>query len=137
DNNAVSGVQHASTDIFFFTVRPYDQDYRQQQGGGGGGGGGGQQNDAGQLSQKQRDIIAATFKTSRDSAQTDKKTLEENLATLRLSQQRLREQTNQLANRLVERGITSDSNWRKIAEILPVAAAHMDTAEKKLTDGSP
>ena len=64
-----------------------------------------QPDDAGQLSQKQRDIIAATFKTARDSAATDKKTLDENLATLRLSQQRLREQAGQLANRLVERGI--------------------------------
>ena len=138
DNNAISGAQHASTDIYFLQVRPYENDYRQQQGGGGGGGGGGQQNDAGQLSKQERDIIAATFKTSRDSALTDKKTLEENLATLRLSQQRLKEQTNQLADKLVQRGIAgSDSNWKKIADILPKAAAMMDTAEKKLSDGSP
>ena len=138
DNNGVSGPQKAATDIYFLTVRPYENDYRQRQGGGGGGGGGGQPDDAGQLSQKQREIIAATFKTARDSARTDKKTLDENLATLRLSQQRLREQTSQLANRLVERGIsTSDTNWKKIAEILPKAAAHMDTAEKTLTQGSP
>ena len=138
DNNAVSGPQHASTDIYFMQVRPYENDYRQQRGGGGGGGGGGQQNDAGQLSQKQRDIIAATFKTSRDSALTDKKSLQENLATLRLSQQRLKEQTNQLVDKLVERGIAkSDSNWKKISDILPKAAAAMDTAEKKLSDGSP
>ena len=138
DNNAISGAQHASTDIYFLQVRPYENDYRQQQGGGGGGGGGGQQNDAGQLSKQERDIIAATFKTSRDSAATDKKTLEENLATLRLSQQRLKEQTNQLADKLVQRGIAkSDSNWQKIADILPKASAMMDTAEKKLSDGSP
>ena len=43
DNNAVSGPQRASTDIYFMQVRPYDSDYRQQQGGGGGGGGGGGQ----------------------------------------------------------------------------------------------
>jgi hypothetical protein len=138
DNNAISGAQHASTDIYFMQVRPYENDYRQMQGGGGGGGGGGQQNDAGQLSQKERDIIAATFKTTRDSALTDKKTLEENLATLRLSQQRLREQTNQLVDKLVQRGIAkSDTNWKKIADILPKAAAAMDTAEKKLSNGSP
>ena len=29
DNNLVSGVQHASTDIYFLNVRPYEQDYRQ------------------------------------------------------------------------------------------------------------
>src|SRR6185369_3141500 len=136
DNNAVSGNQHASSDIYFLTVRPYDQEYRQRQGGGGGGGGqqqGGQPDDAGQLSQKQREIIAATFKTVRDSTMTDKKSFDENLATLRLSQQRLREKASQLAASLVERGIsTSDSNWKKIAEILPKAAAQMDSAEKKL-----
>ncbi len=138
DNNAVTGAQGASTDIYFLQVRPYENDYRQQQGGGGGGGGGGQQNDANQLSQTEREIIAATFKTARDSSQTDKKSLDENLATLRLSQQRLREQTSQLASRLVERGIAQgDSNWNKIAQILPKAAAEMDTAEKDLTKGSP
>ena len=36
NNTTVKGAQSASTDIFFMTVRPYDQDYRQQQGGGGG-----------------------------------------------------------------------------------------------------
>ena len=137
DNNGVGGAQAASTDIYFLQVRPYENDYRQQQQGGGGGGGG-QQNDANQLSQTEREIIAATFKTARDSAQTDKKALAENLATLRLSQQRLREQTSQLASRLVERGIAQgDSNWSKIAQILPKAAAEMDTAEKNLTKGSP
>src|SRR5581483_12525359 len=45
DNNAVSGAQHASSDIYFLTVRPYENEYRQRQGGGGGGGGGGQQQD--------------------------------------------------------------------------------------------
>ena len=137
DNNAATGAQTAATDIYFMTVRPYENEYRQQQGGGGGGGGGGQNDEAGKLSQQQREIIAATFKTARDSAQTDKKTFDENLATLRLSQQRLREQTSEIANRLVERGITRDSNWKKIAEILPKAAAAMDTAERTLTSGSP
>ena len=138
DNNAVTGTQGASTDIYFLQVRPYENDYRQKQGGGGGGGGGGQQNDANQLSQTQREIIAATFKTARDSAQTDKKSFDEALATIRLSEQRLREQTSQLASRLVERGIAqNDSNWNKIAQILPKAAAEMDTAEKNLSKGSP
>jgi hypothetical protein len=139
DNNTVSGPQHASTDIYFLQVRPFENEYRQRQSPPGGGGGGGQQppDDAGQLSQKQRDIIAATFKTQRDSAVTDKKSFEENLATIRLAQQKLREQANQLAGRLKERGIsTSDSNWKKIADILPIAAAHMDTAEKRLGSGS-
>ena len=138
DNNSVSGAQTASTDIYFLQVRPYENEYRQRQGGGGGGGGGGQPDDAGQLSQKERDIIAATFKSVRDVALTDKKTMDENLATIRLSQQRLREQASQLADRLKERGIAgSDTNWKKIADILPKAAAEMDSAEKQLGAASP
>jgi len=44
----------------------------------------------------------------------------------------------QLADKLTQRGIAaSDSAWSRIAKILPVAAAAMDTAEKKLSDGSP
>src|SRR5581483_8005441 len=115
-----SGAQTATTDIYFLNVRPYDQDYRQQQGGGGGGGG--QQNDAGQLSQQERDIIAATFKTVRDSAQTDAKALGENVSTIQLAQSRLKDQVGQLVARLEQRGISaSDSNWKKISQILDTA----------------
>src|SRR4029078_8164498 len=47
-------------------------------------------------------------------------------------------QTSELSNKLVERGISrSDSNWAKISQILPKAAAEMDTAEKKLSGGAP
>ena len=139
DNNPVSGVQTASTDIYFLNVRPYEQDYRQ----------GSRAAAAVAAAAASRTTPAssrsssatsspATFKTARDSATTDKKTLDENLATLRLSQQRLREQANQLAKRLIERGIAaSDSNWKRIAEMLAKAGAQMDTAEKKLGGGSP
>ena len=62
----------STSDIYFLTVRPYSQNYRQadaaQQPPGGGGGGGGGADDPGELSQQQRDIIAATFNVLRDSA---------------------------------------------------------------------
>ena len=136
DNDAVSGPKSVTTDIYFMNVRPYSQEYRQEQGGGGGGGGGGQQNDAGELSRRQRDIVAGTFNTTRDSAGTAKKTIEEDIATLRLAQQRLREDVQQLAERLVSRGVTEgDSSLARIAQILPLAAAAMDTAESRLADG--
>jgi hypothetical protein len=136
DNDAVSGAKSVTSDIYFMQVRPYSQNYRQEQGGGGGGGGGGgNQDNPGQLSQRQRDIIAATFNAMRDSATAPKKTMEEDMATLRLAQQRLREDVEQLATRLVQRGIASnDSNFARIAAILPSAAAAMDTVEKTLAD---
>jgi hypothetical protein len=136
DNNTVSGPGTASTDMYFLSVRPYDMDYRQGQGGGGGGGGGGrggQQESPNRLSEQQRQIISATFNLARDSATLDRKQLEENVATVRLAQERLREDASQLAERLVSRGIAAgDSGFAKIAKILPRAVAQMDTAARKL-----
>jgi hypothetical protein len=132
DNNRVGPSQTASTDIYFIQIRPFAQDYRQQQeqqGGGGGGGG----DDPGKLSMQQRQVVAGTFKTERDRKTTPAKQFEEDVTTLALAQSRVREQADQLARRLVERGIAGqDSNYAKIAEILPKAVAEMRAAEALL-----
>ena len=129
DNNRVSAPQTSSTDIYFLQIRPFAQDYRQQQQGGGGGGG----DQPGELSKRQREIIAGTFKTERDRKATPAKQFQEDVATLALAQSRLREQADLLARRLVERGIAGqDTNYAKIAEILPKAVAEMRTAEATL-----
>ena len=47
------------TDIFFFEAQPYERDYSQSQQGGGGGGGDQQDN---QISERQKEIFAATWK---------------------------------------------------------------------------
>jgi hypothetical protein len=133
DNNRVSAPQTASSDIYFLQIRPFAQDYRQQQQGGGGGGGGGGGDDPGKLSQQQRQIVAGTFKTERDRKTIPAKQFQEDVATLALAQSRVREQADQLARRLVERGIAAqDTNYAKIAEILPKAVAEMRTAEATL-----
>ncbi|MEX2178119.1 MAG: DUF4175 family protein, partial [Gemmatimonadaceae bacterium] len=135
DNDAVGGAKSVTSDIYFLQVRAYALEYRQsQQGGGGGGGGGGGQQEPGQLSQRQREIIAGTFNRLRDAA--DPRVLEEDIATLRLAQQRLKDDVEQLARQLVERGVvTMDSSLKRIADILPLAAAAMDTAERILGEG--
>ncbi len=75
-----------------------------------------QPDDAGQLSQKQRDIIAATFKTARDSAhdrQEDARREPGDDSSVAAAAARADEPAR---DRLVERGIaSSDSNWKKIA----------------------
>jgi hypothetical protein len=135
DNDAVSGAKTATTDIYFLKVRPFAQDYKQDQAGGGSGGG--SNDDAGQLSEQQRQIIAGTFNTVRDKPSKQAKELQEDLSTLRVSQQKLRGQTEELARRIVDRGIAArDSNFAKIAEILNKATPIMDTAEKQLADGN-
>src|SRR5690348_17794191 len=134
DNDAVSGAKTASTDIYFMTVRPFAQDYKQEQGGGGGGGA---NDDAGQLSEQQRQIIAGTFNTQRDKASKQQKELQEDLSTLRVAQQKLRSQTEELARRIVDRGIAArDSNFAQIAALLNKATPIMDTAEKQLAGGN-
>jgi uncharacterized protein DUF4175 len=135
DNNAVSGPQTSTSDIYFMKVRPFEQDYKQNQGGAGGGGGA--NDDAGQLSEQQRQIIAGTFNTIRDKASKQQKELQEDLSILRVAQQKLRGQTGELARRIVDRGIAArDSNFAQIAAILNKAVPIMDTAEKQLAGGS-
>ena len=48
------------TDIYFIQAEPFERNYSQAQSGGGGGGMGGGDNDQ-QISQRQKDIIAATW----------------------------------------------------------------------------
>jgi hypothetical protein len=133
DNDSATGGSVAKTDIYFMTVRPFDQSYTQSQEAQRAGQGDGQSGSPGELSQRQREIIAATFKVDRDSAQMTSNDLRDNFATLVLSQSRLRAQVDTLAQRLVARGIVSrDSTFRIIAEELPKAGNEMRAAEQRL-----
>ena len=132
DGNSIGGPKTSTSDIYFLTIRPFGRDYRQnQQGGGGGGGGGGE--DPGTLTQLQRDIVAATFKTERDQAATPARQFGENVATILMGESRLRERVEKLAQQM-SRGIVQaqDSGFKIIAELLPQAAKEMQAAEKSL-----
>ena len=123
----------ASTDIYFLQVRPFRRDFREAPagaGGAGGGAGGGMEED---LSRLQRQIIAASFNVVRDRASYAPETWEENVVSIALSQQRLREQVETLAQRIVNRGITgADESFQRIAEALPRAVEAMQEAEDSL-----
>ncbi len=130
DDNRVSGRQATTTDIYFMEVRPFDREFRQADQSGGGGGGAGFDSS---LSQRQRDIIAATFKMVRDRQRYSDKEYRENLATLALAQGRLREQVEGLVSRIRARGILQmDSSFQTVAEALPKAAEEMAAAEERL-----
>jgi hypothetical protein len=139
DNNAAGEKKTAKSDIYFMTVRPFQFDYQQadQAPQGGGGGGGGQQQQNGQLSEQQREIVAATFNVVRDSASITERELSENLVTIALAQEDLEAQAETLAERMNNRGITNDSSFSSIAELLPQASVHMDSAVNALRDGRP
>jgi hypothetical protein len=134
DNNRVDGRQTTTSDIYFMEVRPFGRDYRQaEQGGGGGGGGGGSDGLDGQFSEQQRQIVAATFKMVRDRDDYADVEYRENMATLALSQGRLRERVEAVVRRIQDRGVMqSDSGFIKIMEELPAAAAEMLTSEEEL-----
>ncbi len=132
DANRVGGAQTATTDIYFVEIRPFDRRYRQAeaQGGEGGGGGGG---DVGELSSRQRQIVAATFKIVRDSTELSPDEVRENLATLALAQGRLREEVQTLVDRMESRRVVQlDSTFRAVAEALPHAVVAMQEAEEQL-----
>jgi hypothetical protein len=133
DNDSASSGSVAKTDIYFMTIRPFDQSYTQSQEAQRSGQGDGQGASTGELSQRQREIIAATFKVDRDSTRMTPNDLRDNFATLVLSQSRLRAQVDTLVQRLVGRGIVSrDSVFRIIAEELPKAGTEMRAAEQRL-----
>lgn len=130
-DNSGGGGKVVTSDIFFMNIRPFGRDYRQaEQAGAPGGGEGGER--PGELSQRQREIITATFNLIRDSAQYQAREFAENLNTIVLMQDRLREQVTTLRTRMDNRQVTQDSMFARIAEILPLAAAEMEAALAEL-----
>ncbi|MFN8572440.1 MAG: DUF4175 family protein [Gemmatimonadaceae bacterium] len=132
DAGPPGGKRSSTSDIYFLTVRPFGRDYRQNQQGGGGGGGG-SQDTPGTLTQAQREIVAATFKTDRDRETTPATEFRENVSTILMSETRLRERVEKLVQQM-SRGVVqaSDSGFRVLAELLPQAAREMTIAEKAL-----
>ena len=71
--------------------------------GAGGGGGGGGGNDVGQLSQQQKEIVAATFNVIRDKAKISAEKYRENVVFLTLSQGKLETQVEELIEKMRSR----------------------------------
>ena len=131
---ARDGTAHVTaTDIYFMEVRPFEKEYRQAEQGGGQQQGEGEAETPSALSQRQREIVAATFKVVRDSARLTAAERRDNVSTIALSQGQLRERVETLARRLAMRGVAgADSALAVIAEELPRAAAAMQQAEERL-----
>ena len=113
--------------------RAFRRDYKPAQsmaGGGGGGGGAGQE--VGQLSRQQREIVSATFNIVRDRAKLKADKFRENAVFLTLAQARLREQVEELSEKMNSRLDVVDPAFKTIAEALPKAAAEMKLAEADL-----
>jgi len=129
--------REARTDLFFIQVRPFSQEFRQaeQQGGGGGGGGGGDDGLAGQFSQRQRDIVTATFNVDRDWRRIDEARLEEDIATVAQAQARLREEVEAFLAEMRPRLPRMPEEMQQVARELPLATEAMEEAISELREG--
>ncbi|MEQ1728032.1 MAG: DUF4175 family protein, partial [Vicinamibacterales bacterium] len=132
DNDAVEGAKTTTSDIYFVEIRPFKKDYKPAQSMAGGGGGGGAGDQVGQLSQQQREIVAATFNIVRDRAKMSADKFREQAVFLTLAQAKLRAQVEELSGKMNSRLDSVDAAFKAIAEALPKAAKEMATAEGNL-----
>jgi hypothetical protein len=122
----------ASTDIYFARIRPYDQRWRAAEAAGGQPGAAGGAS-PGELSQRQREIVAATFRLVRDKSKYTDREWRDNLSTVTLMQGRLREEVETLVRRIESRGVVDlDSTMAAVAAALPPAVEAMKEAEERL-----
>jgi len=131
--DARRGGEPAATDIYFARIRPYDQRWRAAEASGGGQQGAGGGMSPGELSQRQREIVAATFRLVRDKARYADPEWRDNLSTVTLMQGRLREEVETLVRRIESRGVVElDSTMAAVAAALPPAVDAMQEAEERL-----
>jgi hypothetical protein len=94
------------TDMFFIQADPFERDFSQsQQSGGGGGGGQGNQND---ISDREKEIIAATWKQRQGTSASAQQTVEQGRFLSEI-QSKLRDQAIALAGRLQLRDLTEEA----------------------------
>jgi hypothetical protein len=104
---AKDGHAEARTEISFIQADPFEREFSQsQQSGGGGGGGGGGQNNQTEISKREKELIAATWKQQNDKAGTAK---DASVAGQFLSdaQQKLRDQVMALSARIQSRDLSA------------------------------
>jgi hypothetical protein len=122
------------SDMLFIQVDPFEREFSQSQqaGGGGGGGGGGQRVDPGEISRREKEIVAATFKQQSDKKATEKQAAE-TAKFLSDVQATLRDQSVSLSGRLQARELTRESKeFSTFQQEMAAAAEAMDPASQKL-----
>jgi hypothetical protein len=129
---ARDGHSQAQTDISFIQVDPFEREFSQSQQAGGGGGGGGGGGDQTEISKRQKELIAATWKQENDKDATAK----DNTAQgqfLSDAQQKLRDQVNALSIRMQSRDISqANQEFTDFDRDMQAAAAAMGPSADKL-----
>ena len=122
------------TDIFFIEAQPYEREYTQSQQMGGGMQGmqGEGEQRQGQISQRQKEIIAATWNQLREKS-ADKKAIAENARFLSEMQAKLREQAESLATRMGRRELSQENEeFQGFSKDMQEAAKAMGEAAEQL-----
>src|SRR5882672_4010923 len=118
-------------DITFIEAQPFEKNYSQSQQGGGGGGGGGQQNEPSQITQREKEIIAATHNFNRGGK--DAQANAENAQYLSEVQTKLKEQAESMAKRTTARELsTENQDFQSFTKEMEAAAAERPPAADKL-----
>ncbi len=121
------------TDMIFIQAEPFEREFSQSQAGGGGGGGGsGGADPSEQISQREKEIIAATFKQNGDKHATQQQAADIS-KLLSQSQTTLHDQAVTLSGRLQARELTNEvqaiSDFQKA---MLAASAAMEPAAQQL-----
>ncbi len=124
----------AHTDISFIQVDPFEREFSQSQQMGGGGGGGGAANDQAQIAQREKEIIAATWKQDGLKTAAAQQAAEQ-AKFLSDVQTTLRGQAFSLAGRLGMRDIqTANEQFGSFQREMGAAAEAMGPAAQQLAD---
>jgi hypothetical protein len=130
---ARDGHSEARTDISFIQVDPFEREFSQsQQFGAGASGGGGQSSDQTEISRREKELIAATWKQQNDKTSTPGGAAAQG-QFLSQAQKKLRDQVNALSARMQSRDISeANQEFTDFDKYMHDAASAMEPAADKL-----
>jgi hypothetical protein len=129
---ARDGHSEARTDIAFIQVEPFEREFSQSQQSGGGAGGGGGNNNQTEISRREKELIAATWKQQNDKTATPKDAAAAG-QFLSDAQEKLRDQVAALSIRMQSRDISeANEEFTDFDKDMQDAAAAMAPSAQKL-----
>jgi hypothetical protein len=129
---ARDGHSEARTDISFIQVDPFEREFSQSQQSGGGGGGAGNADNQTEISKREKELIAATWKQLNDKTATPKDAAAQG-QFLSDAQQKLRDQVNALSVRMQSRDISeANQEFTDFDKDMQAAAAVMAPSADRL-----
>ncbi len=129
---ARDGHSVARTDIAFIQVEPFEREFSQSQQSGGGAGGGGGANNQTEISKREKELIAATWKQQNDKTATPKDAAAAG-QFLSDAQEKLRDQVAALSIRMQSRDISeANEEFTDFDKDMQDAAAAMAPSAEKL-----